>query len=233
MDTPTFPPSVFDFLSDLARHNNRDWFNTHKDRYRAEHAKVIDYAEEIIARVGSFDVLEPTTGKKSLFRIYRDTRFSQNKAPYKTHFSGRLMRSGPYRRGGFYFHFEPGDKTIIAGGFWKPESADLKRIRQELAADPEPVRKLIADPAFVETFGELKGEQVKTAPKGYKKDHPAIDLLRYKQYLLIRSFTDEEVLQPGFIDEIGLTFNRMLPFFDHITTILTTDENGVPIEGLE
>ena len=135
--------------------------------------------------------------------------------------------------GGYYFHFEPGGKTIIAGGFWAPNSADLKRIRQEIAADPDSMRQLINDPVFVETFGALKGDQVKTAPKGYKRDHPAIDLLRYKQYLLYREFNDEEVMTEGFVNTIAQTFQKMMPFFDYISSVLTTDENGVPLPGLE
>ena len=233
MSQTSVPASAFSFIQELKENNNREWFNEHKPRYQAEQAKIIELAENIIAEVSKFDVLEPTSGKKSLFRIYRDTRFSKDKTPYKTHFSGRMVRATAYRRGGYYFHFEPGGKTIIAGGFWAPNSADLKRIRQEIAADPDSMRQLINDPVFVETFGALKGDQVKTAPKGYKRDHPAIDLLRYKQYLLYREFNDEEVMTEGFVNTIAQTFQKMMPFFDYISSVLTTDENGVPLPGLE
>lgn len=233
MSTTAISKSTFDFLQDLAQNNNREWFTEHKDRYLAEQTKVIGLAEQILAEVSKLDVLEPNTGKKSLFRIYRDVRFSKNKAPYKVHFSGQMKRATAYRRGGYYFHFEPGGKTMIAGGFWAPNSADLKRMREEVAVDPESVRKIINTPAFLKTFGGLKGEQVKTAPRGYTVDHPAIDLLRYKQYLLMREFTDKEAMSSGFLDQIVETFKNMLPFFDHMSMVLTTDANGVPIEGLE
>lgn len=233
MSTTAISKSTFDFLQDLAQNNNREWFTEHKDRYLAEQTKVIGLAEQILAEVSKIDILEPSTGKKSLFRIYRDVRFSKNKAPYKVHFSGQMKRATAYRRGGYYFHFEPGGKTMIAGGFWAPNSADLKRMREEVAVDPESVRKIISAPAFVKTFGGLKGDQVKTAPRGYTVDHPAIDLLRYKQYLLMREFTDQEAMSFGFLDQIVETFKNMLPFFDHMSMVLTTDANGVPIEGLE
>jgi uncharacterized protein (TIGR02453 family) len=233
MSTTAISKTTFDFLKELRQNNNRDWFNENKDRYLAEQAKVVSLAENILKEVSKVDVLEPSTGKKSLFRIYRDVRFSKNKDPYKTHISGQMKRATAYRRGGYYFHFEPGGKSMIAGGFWAPNSADLKRMREEIAADPESVRKIITAPAFVDTFGELKGDQVKTAPRGYTVDHPAIDLLRFKQYLLFREFTDEEVMSAGFLDHIVETFKNMLPFFDHMSGVLTTDANGVPIEGLE
>ena len=233
MSITAVPASTFAFLKDLSKNNNRDWFNTHKSRYQTEHAYMVELAENIMSEFSKYDEIEPMSGKKSLFRIYRDTRFSKDKTPYKQHFSGQMKRATALRRGGLYFHFQPGDKSFLGGGFWGPNSQDLKRIRTEIAADPDSFRQQITAPAFVKTFGELKGDQVKTAPKGYSKDHPAIDLLRYKQYLLTREFTDEEVQTPGFLDTIVDTFRNMLPFFDYMSAILTTDENGVPLPGLE
>lgn len=231
MSSTTFlDQATFDFLSELKENNNREWFNAHKDRYKTEHNKAINFAEQLIEEVNKFDVLEPVSGKKSLFRIYRDVRFSKDKAPYKTHFSGQLKRATAMRRGGYYFHLEPGGKSIIAGGVFAPSSPDLKRIRTEIVADPESFRKIINDPVFKDTFGELRGNKVKTAPKGFSKEDPAIDLLRYKQYLLIREFSDEETLAKDFYKKAAETFQNMLPFFGLISSILTTDENGVPLE---
>ncbi len=232
MSLTSLPSSTFEFLKVLQSNNNREWFNANKPRYQTELAHVCSLADNIIAQVSKFDVLEPTTGKKSLFRIYRDTRFSKDKTPYKHHFSGRMKRATAYRRGGYYFHFEPGGQSVIAGGFWGPNSADIKRIRAEIAADPDTFRSLITAPDFVKTFGSLQGDQVKTAPKGYKKDHPAIDLLRYKQYLLVRHLSDEEVFADDLVDKVANIYQQMVPFFDYMSAVLTTDENGVPLEGL-
>jgi uncharacterized protein (TIGR02453 family) len=229
MSRTCLPPSTFEFLRELREHNNREWFNAHKPRYQAELAQVAELAEQLLARMSLHDELEPMTAKQSLFRIYRDVRFSKDKSPYKTHFSGQMKRATKWRRGGYYFHFEPGG-SFAGGGFWAPNAADLKRIREELAADARPLRELIAAPEFRETFGQLEGEQLKTAPQGYSADHPDIDLLRYKQFLLTRAFTDQEVTAPGFLDQLVESFRRMIPFFDYMSEVLTTDANGVPLE---
>jgi len=117
----------------------------------------------------------------------------------------------------------------VGGGFWEPNKDDLLRIRKEIALDDSEMRELINDSRFIQTFGGLVGEELKTAPKGFDKEHPAIDLLRKKQFLVMRSFTDEEILQPKFIAEILETFEAMKPFFDYMSEVLTTDVNGVSL----
>ncbi len=225
----TISKSTLQFLKDLANNNNRPWFNDNKDRYVEAHDNMIEFAEAVIDEMSHHDNLVPMTGKKSLFRIYRDVRFSKDKSPYKTNFAGGLKRATKWLRGGYYYHIQP-SASFVGGGFWGPNSADLKRIRDEIAADDEPLRKIIADPVFVKTFETLKGETVKTAPKGFSRDHPAIDLLRYKQFLISRSFTDKEVTSPKFVNELCQAFRNMRPFFDYMSEVLTTDANGVPIE---
>lgn len=225
----TISKSTLQFLKDLAKNNNRPWFNDNKDRYLAAHENMIAFAEDVIDEMSHHDNLVPMTGKKSLFRIYRDVRFSKDKSPYKTNFAGGLKRATKWLRGGYYYHIEPGE-SFVGGGFWGPNSADLKRIRDEIAADDKPLRKIIADPTFKKTFGSLKGDAVKTAPKGFAKDHPAIDLLRHKQFLISRSFTEKEVTSPNFAKELCQAFQNMRPFFDYMSEVLTTDSNGVPIE---
>jgi len=224
----TITQSNFTFLKDLEKNNNRDWFTEHKKRYLAEHENVVGFADALIAAMGEVDNIETPTGKKSLFRIYRDTRFSNNKTPYKTHWSGGLKRATKLLRGGYYFHIQPGE-SFVGGGFWGPNPDDLKRIREDIAQDDSELRKIIGDKTFVETFGTLHGDQVKTAPKGYSKDHPAIDLLRYKSYTIMRSFSDKEVLAPDFLNQVVDTFGKMRPFFDYMSEVLTTDSNGNPL----
>jgi uncharacterized protein (TIGR02453 family) len=224
----SIPRSTLDFLSALRQNNNREWFNEHKARYRTEHQHMIDFAETLRDRLSHHDKLEPMTGKQILFRIYRDIRFSKDKRPYKTHFAGHLKRATKWLRGGYYFHISPGE-SMVGGGFWGPEKEDLLRIRQELAADAGPLRRIIADPEFRETFGELQGDTVKTAPKGFSRDHPNIDLIRHKQYVVRHDFTDAVVTSPGFMDQLVESFRRMRPFFDYMSEVLTTDANGQPI----
>lgn len=228
IDYTCVAPFVFDFLKELKKNNNRDWFQENKERYTSAHEHMAGFAEDLWNRVSTHDVLEPASGKRILFRIYRDTRFSKDKTPYKENFGGSLVRASAQRRGGYYFHIEPGN-SFLAGGFWKPEKEDLARIRKDLAAEPERLRQIISNPSFVKTFGILQGEQVKSAPKGYQKDHPAIDLLKYKQFYIMQTFKDKEVQKTGFSEKISLSFKKMRPFFDYMTEVLTTDENGVSL----
>jgi uncharacterized protein (TIGR02453 family) len=219
------PHSTIAFLQELSENNYRPWFNEQKDAYTDAHMQMIEFAELLISEMNKIDHLVPMSGKKSLFRIYRDVRFSKDKSPYKTYFSGRLKRATRRLRGGYYYHIEPGN-SFIGGGFWRPNSGDIKRIRQEIAADDQTLRKIISTKSFKKAFGTLQGDQVKTAPQGYAKDHPAIDLLRYKQFLLMRPFTDKEVMLNSFLSEAVNTFEQMRPFFDYMSEVLTTDANG-------
>jgi uncharacterized protein (TIGR02453 family) len=219
---------VLDFLKKLKKNNDRDWFAANKKEYLSIHENVIAFADGVVEGMSKVDNIETVSGKKSLYRIYRDTRFSNDKTPYKSHFGGVLKRATKQLRGGYYFHIEAGH-SFVGGGFWDPNPDDLKRIRKAIAEDPDELRKIINSKAFISTFGTLKGDQVKSAPKGYKKEDPAIDLLRYKQFLISKEFTDQEVLAPDYADKVIATFNAMRPFFDYMSYILTTDANGEPL----
>ena len=220
-------PSSLDFLKKLKKNNNREWFNAHKAEFQKELQLVESFAGALLKNLNAHDEIETPSGKKSLYRIYRDTRFSHDKTPYKTHWSGSFKRATKYRRGGYYFHIAPGNNSFIAGGFWGPVPQDLKRIRDDIAFDATPLRKILMHKTFVSMFGTLKGEVVKTAPKGFDARHVAIDLLRHKQFLLIRPFSDKEVLDKHFLKEAVLTFKAMRPFFDYMSEVLTTDSNGM------
>ncbi|SFD22203.1 TIGR02453 family protein [Chitinophaga sp. CF118] len=220
--------SGFDFLNSLKQNNDRDWFNANKAVYQKELDLIEVFAEALLQELSAHDVIETPSGKNSLYRIYRDTRFSKDKTPYKTHWSGSFKRATKYRRGGYYFQIEPGN-TFIAGGFWGPSTEDLKRIREDIAFDAAPLRKILNNKIFISTFETLQGEQLKTAPKGFDSDHEAIDLLRYKQFLLVRKFSDKEVLSEQFLKEANQTFKNMRPFLDYMSEVLTTDINGMEI----
>ncbi|KQS28373.1 DUF2461 domain-containing protein [Dyadobacter sp. Leaf189] len=219
------PASSIDFLKKLKDNNNRDWFNAHKDEYLEQLAYIEAFADALLGEMNKHDVIETVSGKKSLQRIYRDTRFSPDKTPYKTNWSGGFTRATAQRRGGYYFHIEPGN-TFVAGGFWAPEPRDMKLIRDDISFDPAPIRRIISSKEFTDTFGSLRGEQLKTTPKGFDPTDEAIDLLRYKQFLLQRKFTDKEVLSPGFVEQANLTYMRMRPFFDYMSEILTSNADG-------
>lgn len=216
---------IFDFLKELKDNNDREWFNEHKDRYKKTYDSFKAFTLALENEMSHHDELE----NRKVHRIYRDVRFSKDKTPYSPRYSVSFVRATKWRRGGYYLHIEPG-KCFIGGGFWAPESADLKRIRLDIAADASYLRKIITDSQFVSTFGALQGEQLKTAPKGFDKNHPDIDLLRYKQFLIMHELKDSEVLAAGFAKKVSTVFEQMRPLFDYMSDVLTTDENGVPIE---
>ncbi len=225
---PVIQKSGFNFLQKLKKNNNRDWFNAHKTSYQQELEQVEIFAEALLRELNRHDEIETLSGKKSLHRIYRDIRFSTDKTPYKANWSGYFKRATKYRRGGYYFHLETGN-SYIAGGFWAPNAEDLKRVRDDIAFDATPLRKILKSKSFTSTFGVLQGEQLKTAPKGFEAGHEAIDLLRYKQFLLIRRFTDKEVLSDSFLKEANQTFKNMRPFFNYMSEVLVTDTNGLEV----
>jgi len=220
--------SVLDFLHQLDANNNRDWFNENKSSYQLAHQEVIDFAEELLSRLKAHDQIVTISGKKSLMRIYRDVRFSKDKRPYKTNFAGSFTRQKPQLRGGYFFSLQPG-QTVVGGGFYAPEPADLKLIRDHIAQDDSELRAVLADDAFVNTFAGLRGEQLKTAPKGFEKDHPSIDLLRYKSMYVFHEFTDQEVLADDFIEQALGVLLALRPFFDVMTEYLTSDLNGLSL----
>jgi len=216
---------TLDFLNELKKNNNRDWFEKNKSRYQKSHLEVAAFAEKLIEVMNQFDQIETPSGKKSLFRIYRDVRFSKNKDPYKVNRSGSFKRAGEDRRGGFYFSIEPGN-TIIGGGFYQPNSDDLNLIRKQIEMDAEPLRTVLKQKKFKSYYKKLLGDQLKTAPRGFEKDDPNIDLLRYKSFYVMHSFSDEEVLSEDFVEKVAEGYKNLLPFFEVMSTYLTTDLNG-------
>lgn len=233
---PQIKKSTLTFLKQLAKNNDRDWFAEHKPKYEAARENVAEFADALLKRLRESDTLSTEDGQKSMSRIYRDTRFSKDKTPYKVNLAGGFTRDGKLRRGGYYYHIMPAavahkwaNKSLVGGGFFSPERDDLKRIREELAANADDLREILADPAFVRVFGEMEGDRLKTAPQGYPRDHPAIDLLRYKQFYAFRYFSDQEVLCADFLDHAHEAYLTLRPFLDYFTDVLTTDANGESI----
>ncbi len=219
------PKSIFTFLKDIKKHNNRNWFNANKDTYIEQQAAVVNFADAVIAQMNRYDKIETPSGKKAVFRIYRDVRFSKDKSPYKTHFGMHMSRATKLLRGGYYFHIEPG-KCFVGGGFWNPEPDDLKHIREQIATEPKRLRKIIDSKDFKKNFGKLDGEKLVNVPRGFEKDHPAADLLKYKQFLIGRDIPEKILLSKKGLDEVVKSFRAMRPFFDYMSDILTTNTNG-------
>ena len=220
----TINPAVFTFFNKLEKNNNRDWFEDHKPEFKALEKEIKGFSSTLESALNSNDRIEKT----KMFRIYRDVRFSKNKTPYKTHFGISLHREKPALRGGYYVHLKSGE-TFIGGGFWDPSKEDLLRIRQELEIDATDFRTLMEEPTFKAAWGNLVGDEVKTAPKGFSKEHSNIDLIKKKQYLFIKKFSNTEVLADDFYDRVVRDFKAIRPFFDYMSDVLTTDSNGVSL----
>lgn len=214
-----------DFLIKLSKNNNREWFNENKPLYLDANQNMADIADELLALMQNHDEIETPTGKKALFRIYRDVRFSKNKAPYKTNFGAAYRRNQPLNRGGYYLHIEPGN-SFIAGGFYQPNKDDLAKIRAAIATDGDELLEIVNGSSFKSTFGRLKGDQLKTAPKGYPKDHKYIELLRHKGFLMMKELSDDEIQSAKLPQIVNEVFKAMRPFLDWMTYNLTHDKNG-------
>ena len=216
--------TTLDFLKELKIHNNRDWFNEHKSAFQVEKDKATTFYNVLMEDLNTHDEIE----KLKMFRIYRDVRFSKDKTPYKPHFAGHFVRGTKRLRGGYYLWIRPGE-SFLAGGFWEPNKDDLLRIRKEFEMDTTEIRSILNDKTFVKYFGKLEGNALKTAPRGFDKEHPDLDLIRMKQFIVTREFTDDEVMSPSFLNDINNSYKAMRPFFDYMSEILTTDLNGESI----
>jgi len=221
----SIPKKAFSFFKNLEKNNNREWFAEHKPEFKNIEAEVKSFYDAILESLQKEDDVD----KMKMFRIYRDVRFSKDKTPYKTHFGGSFGRTKPRLRGGYYLHIAPNNESFIATGFWEPNKDDLFRIRKELELDTAAIRKIIGAKKFKSVWGNLVGDEVKTAPKGFNKEHADIDLIRKKQFIFTKKFSDAQVTSPDFLNEVMSAFIAIRPYFDYMSEVLTTDLNGVSL----
>ena len=218
----TIPREVFSYFKRLAKNNNRDWFNDNKPEFKELEKEVKQFYNQLYERINVHDEVD----KLKIFRIYRDVRFSKDKTPYKTHFGGSLHRKKPELRGGYYLHIQPNNESFIATGFWEPQKDDLFRIRKEFEMDASEMRTIMNNKKFKSVWGDLVGDELKTAPKGFDKEHENIDLIKKKMYIFTKKFTDNEVASQEFLDTVDESFKAIRPFFDYMSDVLTTNLNG-------
>lgn len=208
---------ILSFLSDLKENNNREWFENNKDRYKMAYEHFLDLVQQTIDAVGQFDEqiahLDP---KKCAYRIYRDIRFSKDKTPYKVHF-GAEMAPGGRRSGlaGYYIHLQPGE-SILAGGIWHPAAENLSNIRQEIDYNGSGLKEITESKKFIEIYGEVRGDKLKKAPKGYDPDHPDIELLKFKDFLAYTSLSDSVVKGKNYLKTISDSLKVLKPFNDFL-----------------
>jgi len=209
--------STFQFLSNLSKNNERAWYHANKDRFKEAFGNFEDLVAMLLLTISDFDeTIIGTEPNDCLFRIYRDTRFSKDKTPYKTWF-GASMKSGGRREpgGGYYIHVSP-KQVYLAGGIWHPEKDTLAQIRDHIVAWPNKLESVVNHPNFKKTFGELGGDKLKTAPKGFPKYHPQIQWLRYKDFIVSKQVAPNSVLSENFIETAGEIYQNMYPLNEFI-----------------
>lgn len=209
---------ILPFISDLAENNDREWFAANRDRYDAALAQVLDLTAELIRQVATFDssiaYLQP---KDCLFRIYRDIRFSPDKRPYKNHFGIYIAKNGGRKSkfSGYYLHLEQGN-CVVSSGIWCPESNEIKHIRSVIDAEYTDLQDIVNVPDFVKFYnGEIEAfEKLKRPPMGYPADHPAIEWLKLKQWIVTHRFADSLLTSENLIPHIVEAMAAVKPFSD-------------------
>lgn len=207
-------PTTLDFLRKLKKNNNRDWFEKSRAKYEAAKNDVEKNVAGVLEGIRSFDKRIPADleARKCLFRIYRDVRFSKDKRPYKTNLGAHIQPGGKKAHGcGYYMHIEAGG-AFLAGGIWQPEAPELAKIRQEIDYNFPEFKKIISAKSFKKFFGDLDQEdKLAREPKGYAKDHPAIEYLKLKSFVVVASLTDKDVLSKDYQKKTKEIFKAMLP----------------------
>lgn len=210
-------PSIPKFLKDLAKNNNRPWFEEHRTQYEKAKTDFNLFLTGLIKAIGSFDKpIADLEAKNCTFRINRDVRFSKDKKPYKNNMAGYFNKAGKKGIGaGYYLHIQPGE-SFAAGGIWMPEPVVLGKIRQEIDYNFDEWKKMIAGSNFKKHFpgGLESSDSLSRPPKGYEAENPAIEYLKLKNFIVTRPFTDADILSKGFETEVAKTFKTMKPMID-------------------
>jgi uncharacterized protein (TIGR02453 family) len=218
---------IYAFLRALARNNNREWFQQHKKDFQKAQELMREFASVILKGISRFDpAVSELDPKETLFRIYKDIRFSKDKTPYKTHFGCWMARGGRKSNdAGYYFHVEP-ENTFMAAGIHSPPKEQLNLIRQEILYRPEEYLKVIGNISSLAEF-ERGGEEdkLKTGPLGFPKDFKYLEELNYKHYIFVKNYGNEEVLQPSFADELAEDYRKLYPLVDYLNHAISFTGN--------
>lgn len=207
------------FLKKLKSNNNREWFDRHKEEYLRARDEFMEFCDRVIARTRKFDrrITPEITAANSVFRIYRDIRFSKDKTPYKVHMAASFNPGGRKSvTAGYYLHVQPGG-SFAAGGVWMPPPEMLQAIRQEIDYEPAKLLKIMRSAAFRKYFKGFDDEgKMISAPKGYDKNHPQIELLRNRHFIVSQHFSDTSLLSDKAPDQVAACFKAMHPLMEFL-----------------
>lgn len=207
---------VLEFAANLKQNNNRPWFLEHKHEYETARGCFEELIGALIEELSKTEPLDGITPKDCIFRLNRDLRFTKDKTPYKPYLSAYIAPGGRKSRLlGYYLHLEPGN-VMLAGGLYEPETRQLTAFREAISHDPEPFKSIISENQFIEFFGTIRGDRLKTIPRGFAIDHPEADLLRLKSITVTRRLSDTDVMSPRFFDLSMETFRKMKRFLEYL-----------------
>lgn len=211
-------PATLDFLKKLAKNNNKPWLEKNKDSFTEAKTDFENLITELIFGLAKVNpALTGVDPKKCIFRIYRDVRFSKNKEPYKTNFGASIGASGKdLGRPLFYIHVQPGNESFIAGGLYMPETKILRAVREAILEDSKILKKIIQDKKFVKEFEGLSDMKLKTAPKGFSKEHPDLPLIQYTSYIVERKVNDSDLCSKNFVKNTIESYKVLQPFLKYL-----------------
>jgi uncharacterized protein (TIGR02453 family) len=215
-----FEKKTINFLKELTANNNREWFQANKSRYETDVLDValhfIQSMQDPLAKIAPHFTAVPTRIGGSLMRVYRDTRFSKNKLPYKTNIGiqFRHERARDVHSPGYYVHIAA-DEVFIGAGMWRPDTEPLRQIRERIAARPGEWQRATHAAAFKKHFS-LSGEALQRPPRGFDKEHPCIDDIRRKSFIAVRNLSPEACMSPEFQRDVETTFKQATPFMEFL-----------------
>lgn len=217
---------VFDFLKLIKKNNNREWFNDNKNLFLEAQSDFQDFTEELISEMGKFDeTILKLDAKKSLLRIYRDTRFSKDKTPYKTYFGASLGMGKINTKAGFYLHVEP-EKSFLGSGIYLPDSPVLKEIRKEISLFKDDFLKSINDKNFKKYYNELDQEhKLKNIPQGFEKEDPMGEYLKLKSFIGVHNLSNKDLSDKNTVKNISKIFEAAKPLNDFLDTSISNIQN--------
>lgn len=219
---------ILSFLESLARNNNRDWFNDNKKLYQESLETFREFIAVVLEGIAQHDPgIGDLQAKDTIFRIYKDIRFSKDKTPYKTHFGSWMAKGGRKSTdAGYYFHLEPGS-SFIAAGVWMPPKEQLKLIRQEILYNPSSYLSVIRDPAIADRYDRGgREDMLKKGPAGFPKEFEYMEELKYKHYVFSKNYADREILKKGFSDTLIADFKGLYPLVDYLNHAMSFTGNG-------
>ena len=212
--------NIQSFLKDLSENNNREWFAANKSRYEACKVDFEEISKLLIMEIAAFDSeIRTVDVRDCVFRIYRDTRFSKDKSPYKTNFGASLGMGKGSQKAGYYLHIEPG-KSFLGGGIYMPESSALKAIRKEISAFGDEFKAILEKDDFRNYFRGLSVEdKLKNVPQGFEKDDKMAEFLKLKHFIVTHPVSDEQLLSKNAPKEIAKVYHAMKPLVDFLNAI--------------